>query len=130
ADPVGDVAHGLDVVRDEHHAEVELGLEVGEQVQHLRPDRDVQGGGRFVGHDDVRIQGQRAGDGHALALAAGDLVGEGGTGGGRQADQAQQVGGPLAAAGRRADAVHHERVHQDVAHLHAGVQRGGGVLED
>ena len=29
---------------------------------------------RFVGHDDVRIVDQGPGDGHALALAAGELV--------------------------------------------------------
>jgi hypothetical protein len=51
-----------------------LRRELREQVQDLRLDRDVEGGDRFVGDDDLGLQREGAGDGDALALAAGELV--------------------------------------------------------
>ena len=47
----------------------------GEQVQDFRLHRDVQGAGGLVQQQDARFQDQGPGDGHALALAAGKLVG-------------------------------------------------------
>src|SRR3546814_1200073 len=38
-------------------------------------DRGVEGGGRLVEQQDARFQHQSAGDGDALALAAGELMG-------------------------------------------------------
>src|SRR5699024_1982962 len=72
-DAVGDVAHSLDVVGDEHHPQVQAGLEVGEQVEYLSTHGHIQGAGRLVGDHDLRLQGQCTGDGHTLALAAGEL---------------------------------------------------------
>ena len=48
-DPVGDVADDADVVGDEEVGEAELVLEVVEQVDDLRLDRDVERGDRLVG---------------------------------------------------------------------------------
>src|SRR5699024_3451983 len=73
-DGVGDEADGADVVGDEHQAQPQLALEVGEQVQHLGPDGDVQSAGGLVGDDDLGLQGEGAGDRDALALAAGELA--------------------------------------------------------
>ncbi|CAM5491577.1 hypothetical protein SCANM63S_02430 [Streptomyces canarius] len=74
-DPVGDVPHDRQVVRDEEVGEVELALEPVEQVDDLRLDGDVERRDRLVGHDDLRAQRESAGDADALALAAGELVG-------------------------------------------------------
>ena len=49
-------------------------LQVLEQVDHLRLDRHVERGDRLVGDEQLGLQGQRAGDADALALAAGELV--------------------------------------------------------
>ena len=49
-------------------------LQVLEQVEDLRLDRDVERGDRLVADDEVRVQGERARDADALALAAGELV--------------------------------------------------------
>lgn len=38
-------------------------------------DGDVEGGDGFVGEDEFGLRGEGAGDGDALALAAGELVG-------------------------------------------------------
>ncbi len=62
------------IVRDEDIGEVELVLEALQEVDDLGLDGDVQRGDRFVGDDDLRPEGQTAGDADALALAAGELV--------------------------------------------------------
>ena len=64
------------VVRDEDDRQPELVLELREQVDDLRLDRDVERGDRLVGDDQLRLQRDRARDADALALAAGELVRE------------------------------------------------------
>ena len=73
-DAVGDVADDGEVVRDEQVGERELLLQLLEQVDDLRLDRDVERRDRLVRHDEVGVQGQRPGQADALALAAGELV--------------------------------------------------------
>ena len=65
--------HG-EVVRDEDIGEVEPRLQVGEQRQDLRLDRDVERGYRLVEDDQLGPGGERAGDADALRLAAGEFV--------------------------------------------------------
>ena len=73
-DAVGDVAHHRQVVRDDDVGQAELVLQVLEQVDDLGLDRHVEGGDRLVGDDELGLEGERAGDADALALAAGELV--------------------------------------------------------
>jgi serine kinase of HPr protein (carbohydrate metabolism regulator) len=68
------VLHHGEVVGDEQIGKAEAALQVLQQVDDLRLDRDVEGGDRLVAHDQVGIDRQRAGDADALALAAGELV--------------------------------------------------------
>ena len=49
-------------------------LELQHQVQDPDPDRDVEHADRLVGEDDLRLDGERAGDRDALPLAARELV--------------------------------------------------------
>ena len=69
-DPIRDVADDAEVVRDEHVRETELVLEVVEQIDHLRLDRDVERGDGLVRDDQLRIERERARHADALALAA------------------------------------------------------------
>ena len=88
------VAHMRDrgeVVGDEQIGEPELGLQVAQQVEDLRPDRDVESGDRLVEHDELGRQRQSARDGDALALPAGEFVREKVCGPLRQADQVEQL---------------------------------------
>ena len=71
---VGDVAHDGKIVRDEYIGEREFLLQAREQVERLGADRYVQRRHRLVEHQDLRPQHERAGDGDALALAAGEHV--------------------------------------------------------
>ena len=95
-DPVGDVADDADVVGDEEVGEAELVLEVVEQVDDLRLDRDVEGGDRLVGDDQLRLQRQRPGDPDPLPLAAGELVREAVVVLGGEADPLEQLLHPAA----------------------------------
>ena len=51
-----------------------LALQLAQQVEDLRLDRHVERGRRLVGDQQLRLAGQRHGDHHALAHAAGELV--------------------------------------------------------
>ncbi len=52
----------------------ELAPQLQEQVDDLRLDRHVERGDRLVADQHVGLHGQRARDGDALALPAGELV--------------------------------------------------------
>ena len=64
------------IVRNEQVGQAALGLQVVEQVEHLRADGHVQRGNRLVGDDELRLHDQRAGNADALTLTAGELVRE------------------------------------------------------
>ena len=74
ADPVGDLAHDVEVVGDEQHGHAEAALQILQKLEDLRLHGDVERGGRLVGDQQVRLVGERHRDHHALALAAGQLV--------------------------------------------------------
>ena len=59
---------------DEEDRHVELRLQVAQQVEDLRLDRDIEGRGRLVGDQEHRSAGDRTGDEHALCHAARDLM--------------------------------------------------------
>ena len=69
------MVHHRQVVADEQVGDAELLLQVLHQVQHLRLHRDVERAHRLVGDDQARPRDQRARDGDALALAAGNSCG-------------------------------------------------------
>ena len=73
-DPVGERGDHGEVVRDEQIAEVFVALQFPEQRQDFGAHGDVERRHRFVEHDERRPRGDGAGDGNALALAAGNLV--------------------------------------------------------
>src|SRR5215207_1117472 len=72
--PVAEVHGFLDGVRDEEDGGLCLARQRDEQILHAEPRRGVESAERLVHEDDARPENQRAGDGHALAHAAGQLV--------------------------------------------------------
>ena len=71
------VAHRLDdgqVVADEQVSQPPLLPQLGQEVQDLRLDRDVEGRDRLVEHDEAWLGGQGSGDPDALRLPARKLV--------------------------------------------------------
>ncbi len=96
-DRVGQRQRLLLVVGDEHRRHALLSQQRVDLLAHAAAQRRVQRGERLVQQQRLRTSGQRAGERHALLLAAGELV--------RQApcqrrdpDHLQQPGDPLAAA--------------------------------
>jgi hypothetical protein len=117
-------------VGDEQVGEVELVLQVGQQVEDLGPDGDVQGGHRLVADDQLGPQGQRPGHAHALALAAGELGRVAIVVLGVEPDQLHQLLDPASARRPGRDPVDGQRVADDGADAPVGVERPVGVLED
>jgi hypothetical protein len=62
-------------VRNEEIGERAPLLQIAQEIDDLRLHRHVERRGRFVQHDELRIERHRARDGDALALPAGEFVG-------------------------------------------------------
>ena len=73
-DLVGDFRHDAEIVRDEDHGRAGLLLQSADEGEDLRLDRHVERRRRLVGDQKLRVVGERHGDHHALAHAAGHLV--------------------------------------------------------
>ena len=69
-----DFGHDAEIVRHQNGRRARRRLAPGQQRQHLRLHRDVEGRGRLVGDDQLRLAGHRHGDDGALAHAPGELV--------------------------------------------------------
>ncbi len=75
ADAVGDVLDHGQVMGDEQVGRAGLLLDVLHQVDHLRLNGHVQCRDALVGDDELGVHDEGAGNAHALALTAGELVG-------------------------------------------------------
>ena len=73
-DSVSDIGHDPEIMRDEEHARVVPPLQILDQGKDLCLRRDVEGGRRLVGDEEVRVEHHGSRDHDALALAARDLV--------------------------------------------------------
>jgi hypothetical protein len=72
--PVADLPNDCKVVRDEEVRDPAGVADVGEKVEDLRLDRDVESGDRFVQDEQAGLGGQSPGDRDPLALPAGKVV--------------------------------------------------------
>jgi hypothetical protein len=70
-DAVGDVGDHSEIMGDEHHAHALGPLDLADQVEDLGLGGDVERRRRLVGDQQRRLERQRHGDHHALALPAG-----------------------------------------------------------
>ena len=129
-DALGDVLHDREVVRDEQVGQPQRVLQILEQVEDLRLDRDVERRDRLVADQDLGLERQGAGDADPLALAAGEAVRVAAHVAHVEADRLQQPLHPLGALLAAADAVDHQGLGHDVGHGHARVERAERVLED
>jgi hypothetical protein len=126
------VGHHAQVVADQQQPHAVFAHQFLDQVQHLALDGDVQRRRGFVGDQQVGPAGQRDGNHHTLALAAGELVRVGiqplrGLGQLHPLQQAQRLG----AGGRaRHAAVQAQRFGDLPAHGVQRVEGGHRLLED
>ena len=125
-----DMTDDAEVVGDEEVREIETLLQVLQQVDNLRLNRDIERGNRLVADDDLGADRQGAGDADALALAAAELVREALGVVGVQADGLEQLGHAVAPGLALGQAVDRQRLADDRADRHARIERGIRVLED
>ena len=74
ADAVAHLRDHAEVVADEEHRRVELGLQVRDEIEHLGLDRRVEAGRRLVEDQQRRVLGERHRDHDALLHPARELV--------------------------------------------------------
>ena len=127
---VADVPHDREVVADEQQGQAELALQPHQQVDDLRPDRDIERRYRLVADDQPGPQDHRARDADALALTAGELVRIAVDHMRRQAGSGQHVPDARPDLGSvEVRLVRDQRLGDDVAYGHARTERGKRVLE-
>ena len=126
---LGDHAH---VVGDVHDGGTPLFANTLEQADDLCLDRDIQGGGGFIGHHQLRIGRQSQGDHHALAHATAELVREmvDALLGTRNARVFEQFNGPLTRLSVVERQVRRDGFDQLLADRIQGVERCQRVLKN
>src|SRR6202158_1983235 len=126
---VADLRGDPEIVGDEQHGRPQPHADLLEKLEHLRLDRDVEGGDRLVGNQYIGLERERPRNADALALTAGELVG---IALGRlltQLDNAQE----FPRAGMRLwcrHAVREEALGDDLPDRAPRIERGERVLED
>src|SRR5690554_6330987 len=129
-DAIRDMLHDREVMGDKKIAKIILFLKILEQVDDLGLDRDVERADRLVADDEVWVEGERARDADALALAAGEFMRIARDIGGLQADALEQALDDAATLLALGDAVELDGLADDALDGHARVQAREGVLED
>ena len=130
SDRVGDVAHDLQVVRNEQVGDAHFLLQIHQQVQHLRLDRHVERRHRLVGDDQPRIAASARARPRCAAAGRRRTCAD-------SADSARAAGRPCAiiarAASRRAAGVEagvdRQRLLEQRADLLARIERRVRILE-
>ncbi len=116
---------------DEEIGEIVLLLQVAQQIDHLRLHAHVERRGRLVEHDEARLQHHGAGNGDALALAAGEFMRIAPAGQRIEADFLQRPADALVAFFCDSDrSCTFRPFGDDIADRHAGAERAVGILED
>ena len=126
-----DIGDHAEVVADQHDGGAKVAVQPAQQVEDLRLDRHVERRGRFVGDKQRWFVGEAHGQHHALAHAAGELMGKrihGAVGRGH-AHATQQVDRAAACGRRREAAVRRHRLDELSGNAQHRVQRRHGVLE-
>ncbi len=117
-------------MRDEQHGQPEALAQVGEQIDDLRLNGDVERGHRLVGDDELRLDGKRPGDADPLPLPAREFVRKTLRVLGRETHERQELRDPFPASGARVQPVRRHRFVQRVADAPARVKARVRILED
>ena len=75
-DAVREQERFLVIVSDENRGDAKLAMDRAQGLAKLAPDLGVKGAERLIKQEDLGLPGERAGQGHALALAARQFAGE------------------------------------------------------
>ncbi len=117
-------------MRDEQIGDAETLVHVAQEIEHLRLDRNIEGGHGFVEHQHFRIERQCARNVDPLALAAAQLMGIAVGQTLVEPDERQQLLHPFAALRLVSQMMDAQRLLEGRADAHARRKRGIGILED
>ena len=109
-------------MRNEQVGQSKLLLEISQQIDDLRLDRDVQRGDRFVCNNKFWFKRQRPRDTDSLPLSAAELVRIPVHHGGIQAHNIQKVGDPVLSLQAAGQPVNRKGLSDDRPYCHAGIQ--------
>ncbi len=129
-DAIADVMYHRHVVTDEKVRELKLILKLGEQIEDLRLNRDIQRTGGLIADDQFGLQGERPGDADALALAAGELVREPFSRAWPKPAALKEIADTLPELIAAGQAVHLERFADDSSDAHSWIEGADRILED
>ena len=129
-DAVADMLHHADVMADEQIGEPKLALELHEQVDDLRLDRDVERSDGFVADDELRLHRERAGNADPLSLPARELVRVPLAIGWVETDPLHHAGHVRILLPARDEAMGHRRLADDVDDALARIERRHRILKD
>ena len=119
-----------EIMRDEQAREAELALDVLEEVDDLRLDRDIEGRHRLVEDEHLGLERERPGNADPLPLPARELVWVSASVGGVEPDMLDEFVDTPAAGRAAPEAVHPERLVDEVVHRHPRIEREVRILED
>jgi hypothetical protein len=119
--------HDAEVVAHQQVGQAALLAQIGQEVEDLRLDGDVERRGRLIQEENLRLEHQRAGDRDPLALTTRELVRIAKAERGRQADRFDRRQDSLLGSVEPVDA---RRLDQLRMHGLARMQRAVGILED
>ncbi len=131
-DVIAGFGNDAEVVGNEDHRAAVVLLDAFDEFEDLCLHGDVECGGRFIGNDEIGAQGEGEGDDHALAHAAGELVGVVARAefGGGNADEFEHFDGGVPCVLAADFFVEEENFAELFADGVAGVERSHGLLED
>src|SRR2546426_2931663 len=127
---MADVRYRGQIVGDEQIAHREPALDLLEQADDVRADRDVQRRDGLIEHDEPRVGGERARNGQPLSLPAAELVRKEPRDIGPEADQLEELGHARSNVLRGEMLVSFDGLGDDISHAHPGTERAIRVLED
>src|SRR5690606_33712422 len=117
-------------MRDKQIGEMEFLLEVAEQVQYLRLNRDIQGRDCLITDNKLWIERQCPRNSHALALAAGKFMGIPRPVFRAQAHTDEQLIHPILQFLTLGNLMNLERLRNNSSDSHAWIERTVGVLKN
>src|SRR5438105_62437 len=74
SDPIANACDDSEIMRDVHHADLEIPLYVEEEVENRRFHRYIETSRRFIQHQEIRLAKQCHGNHHALLLPAAQFM--------------------------------------------------------
>src|SRR6185369_992276 len=125
-----DVLDNCQPMRNEKVSQTKFPLQILKQIDNLCLNRNIKGRYWFVSDNELGIQRERPGNADALPLSARELVAITVAIIGIQAHLSQQLSHSIAALFSGANLMNDQRLGDNVAYLHARIERSKRILKN